>query len=208
MQDIIIVGAGSFGTEVLQCIKRINRVENRWNIKGFINDVPDSLVGIECDYEIIGTIRDWIPNPSEFFALGISDPRGKEKVVALLKERGAKFAQIISPDTRIGDYVKIGEGCVITGYTIGSNAILGDFTSIMGSMIGERSVIGDFSTTTGYVNVARATLGKRVFVGSHSVIMNDRVIGDDAFICVGSIVIRNVKAGTKVFGNPARRVDI
>jgi serine acetyltransferase len=31
------------------------------------------------------------------------------------------------------------------------------------------------------------------------------MIGDDAFICAGSIVYSNVKAGTKVFGNPAKR---
>ena len=32
-------------------------------------------------------------------------------------------------------------------------------------------------------------------------------VGDDAYICAGSIVFSKVKAGTKVFGNPAKRMD-
>ena len=85
--------------------------------------------------------------------------------------------------------------------------VLGDFTSIMGSMIGQDSNIGDFSTTTGYVNVVSAKLGKRVFIGSHSVILKDRIVGDDAYVGAGSIVIKNVKEGTKVFGIPAKRIN-
>jgi acetyltransferase-like isoleucine patch superfamily enzyme len=108
----------------------------------------------------------------------------------------------------IGDYVEIGEGVVILNFSVGSNAKLGNFTSIMGSMIGQESIIGDFSTTTGYVNIANATLGKKVFVGSHSVVIHGVNVGDNAFICVGSIVIRNVKANTKVFGNPAKKIDV
>lgn len=207
MKNLIIVGAGGFGREVLQCVKRINRIKPIWNIKGFIDDNLKALEEIECDYQIIGTIKDWQPKDNEYFVCGIATPKVKEKVVKIMKSKGAVFETIISPRAYISDFVRIGEGTVITGFTIGPNVVLGNFTSIMGSMIGQESIIGDYSTTTGYANVVSATLGKRVFVGSHSVIMNGLNVGDDAFICVGSIVIRNVKAGTKVFGNPARKVD-
>ena len=42
MKNLIIVAAGGCGREVLQWAKDINRIENRWNIKGFIDD---NLVG-------------------------------------------------------------------------------------------------------------------------------------------------------------------
>ena len=73
-------------------------------------------------------------------------------------------------------------------------------------MVGGAS-IGDFSTTTGFANIAGAHLGNRVFVGSHAVILNGKKVGDDAIVCAGSIVFSNVKAGTKVFGNPAKKAD-
>ena len=54
MKNLIIVGAGGFGREVLQCVKDINKVFQRWNIKGFIDDDPSALAKVECDYHIIG----------------------------------------------------------------------------------------------------------------------------------------------------------
>lgn len=205
MKDIIIVGAGGLGREVLLNIKRINAVKPTWNIKGFINDIPDTLDNLNYEYKIIGTIKDYIPKENDVFALGISSPKGKEKVVNILKPKGAVFEKVISPYAVLGDNIEFGEGCYISGQIVGSDVKLGAFTSIMGSMIGLGSIIGDYSTTTGFANIAGAKLGKGVFVGSHAVVINDRVIGDDAFICVGSIVISNVKAGTKVFGNPAKK---
>ena len=54
----------------------------------------------------------------------------------------------------------------------------------------------------------RLPQNKRVFVGSHAVIMNKRRLGDDAYVCAGSIVFNNVKSGVKVFGNPAKVFDL
>ncbi len=208
MKDIIIAGAGGFGREALELIKQINSKRKRWNIKGFINDIPDALIGKKCEYGIIGTIVDWQPSANEVFVVGISSPVGKEKVANMLKSKGAKFATLISPYAMVSDSAEIGEGCVISGRSsIGVEAKIGNFVHIAGSMVGGNAIIGDYSTTTGFANITNACLGKRVFVGSHAVILNKLKVGDDAFICAGSIVFGNVKACTKVFGNPAKRMD-
>lgn len=207
MKDLIIAGAGGFGREALLIAKTLNKLEHRWNIKGFINDIPDALDGVKCSHGIIGTIKDWEPSENEVFVMGLSSPVGKEKVAGILKAKGAKFLTLIHPCAIIGDDVTVGEGCVVGARsTIGSCAVLGDFVNIAGSMVGQDAIIGDFSTTTGFANLTNAILGKRVFVGTHAVIMNKLRVGDDAFVCAGSIVFSNVKAGTKVFGNPAKRM--
>jgi len=206
VKDLIIVGAGPTGRERLDAIKKINRIEKRWNIKGFLSDDLDVLNGVECDYLIIDTIVDYLPQENDVFVCGIAQPKDKEKVVNLLKKKGAKFETIIHPKSNIGEFVTCGEGCYIYG-TVSPNAQLGSFVSIMGSMIGGGAVIGDYSTTTGYANVTSAKIGKRVFVASHAVILNNITVGDDAYIGAGSVVIRNVKSSTKVFGNPAKKVD-
>lgn len=205
MKDIVIVGAGVTGRERLDAIKKINKIEKRWNIKGFIDDFPNTLEGIQCDYPIIGRIVDYIPKRNDVFVCGIAHPQNKEKVVVALKERGAIFETIIHPCSNVGDFVSVGEGCYIFG-TISPNAILGNFVSIMGSMVGG-AVIGDFSTTTGFANITNATIGKRVFVGTHSVVLNNLKVGDDAYIGAGSVVVRNVKEKERVFGNPAKVMD-
>lgn len=208
MKDLIIVGAGGYGREALYVALAMNQQEPQWNILGFIDDNKDALRNVKCDYEIIGSISEWEPKDNQHFALGISNPSTKEKLVGILKEKGARFATLIHPNVEILPYSTLGEGCVVTGLSIGDNVTIGNFVHICGSMIGQDSVIGDFSTTTGFVNVACAYIGKRVFIGSHSVILNHLKVGDDAFVCAGSMVFSNVKSGRKVIGNPARKFEL
>lgn len=50
------------------------------------------------------------------------------------------------------------------------------------------------------------TIGDRVHIGSHSMIVGRIVIGDDAVVMPGSIVTRTVPPGAVVSGHPARVV--
>ncbi len=215
MKDIIIVCAGTFGIDVYNTIMSINRVareagrEEPYRLLGFLNDIPGTLDGQGLDVGIIGTIRDWKPGGREVYALGLSVPKSKEKVAGMLKSRGAKFETLISPWTAVSDFAEFGEGCYVSvaAYQINSGVKLGNFVNINGSMIDDGAEIGDFSTTTGYTCVGRAKVGKRVFMGSRSVVEDGVTVGDDAFIGVGSVVTEDVEPGAKMFGNPARRAD-
>ena len=51
------------------------------------------------------------------------------------------------------------------------------------------------------------TIGNRVFIGAHSVIVGRITIGDDVVVCAGSVVNRSVPARAVVMGNPARVVS-
>lgn len=207
MKDLIIVCAGGFGREAYYLARGINRLTPRWHIRGFIDDNLDALGDVKCDVGVIGTIKDWQPSDNEEFVMGVASPRTKEFLSHLLKARGAKFVTLVSPGTTVCDYTTIGEGCLITGF-VGDNVKIGNFVNIAGSMIGQDSIIGDFSTTTGYTNIVSAVLGERVFIGSHAVVLHGRRIGDDAFVCAGSVVFNHVKAGQKVLGNPAKKIDL
>ena len=108
MKDLIIAGAGGYGREAYYLAQRINKVEPCWNIKGFINDIPDALDGTKCDLPIIGSIADWEPSDNEVFVIAISTPQGKEKVYNLLKNKGANFVNLISPTALINPTVEFG----------------------------------------------------------------------------------------------------
>jgi serine O-acetyltransferase len=51
------------------------------------------------------------------------------------------------------------------------------------------------------------TIGNRVFIGAHSVIVGRITIGDDVVVCAGSVVNRSIPARAVVMGNPARVVS-
>ena len=205
MKRIIIVGAGDFGREAYYLIKDINRVNPTWEIKGFIDDYVSSLEDKHIHTPVLSTIADYIPAEEDWFVLGIAFPKGKEKVVNLLKARGARFVTLVHPTASINETVVLGEGCVITGGSIGDCSRIGNFVHIAVSMVGQDVEIGDFTTTTAFANIATSHVGKRVFVGSHSVILNE--LGDDVEVVTGSVVFHKIKPGLRVMGYPAKKID-
>ena len=206
MTKILIIGAGGYGRELLQWIKDINEVKPTWQIAGFLDDNLNALDGIECDYPMLGRVSDWQPADDEEFALAIGAPRTKEKIVASMKERGAVFATVIHPTATLTQFSKYGEGLVMFPQSkLSVNSSVGDFVTILSSGIGHDVEIGDYTTVSGACSILRnAKIGKRVFLAANVAISNDIVIGDDAYIGIGSIVIKDVAAGQKTFCNPAR----
>jgi len=210
LKDLIIVGAGNAAREVLQIVKDINRERLTRNLKGFIADTGlDMNTLTKGDFNILCTIEEWCPKPNEEYTCAIADPFGRQLVVEKLLNRGAKFVNIVHPTARLNDYCELGEGIVMYPYSsVGSNACLGNYVFLQSTTVAHDVSVGDFTTISSLCGIlGRVKLGKRVFVGNHATIVPKVSIGDDAYIGAGSVVIRNVKAGTKVFGNPARRVD-
>ncbi|MCS2954267.1 NeuD/PglB/VioB family sugar acetyltransferase [Bacteroides thetaiotaomicron] len=210
MKDIIIVGAAGFGREVLQWIKDVNKVTPTWNIKGFLDDNLEALDGFECDYPVIGTIKDWSPSGNEVFALALAGPKVKESVVSVLKAKDAKFATVIHPTSIVGEYCRLGEGVIITPRCkLSPNIVVDEFVTILGCGVGHDAHIGAYSTLCGYCAVCgHVQIGKRAFIGTSAVVAPSKKVGDDAYVCMGSMVMTNVKPGIKVMGNPAKKFDL
>jgi UDP-3-O-[3-hydroxymyristoyl] glucosamine N-acyltransferase len=86
---------------------------------------------------------------------------------------------IIGKNTKIDHFVNVSHNCII-----GSNCVL----------------------TTGTILAGSITLEDDVWIAPHATIMNKAVLAKGSFIGIGSVVLRKVKAGKMVFGNPA--VDV
>ncbi len=86
---------------------------------------------------------------------------------------------------------KIGAGVVMNqAVTIGHDCVIGDYTTIM----------------PGTGISGNCTVGNEVNIGGHAFVIPGKKIGDAATVAAGSIVFSNVKAGTTVLGNPAKRM--
>lgn len=211
MKDLYLVGAGGCGREVLNMILDMHAAQGpKWNIKGFLDDTDDPLKGKACDYPVVGTIKDYSPQPNDVLLMCIASPQAKRQLVPMLKARGAVFDSFISPWAYMGRHNEMGEGAVIYGgFGMSVNVRVGCFATLLGCSFGHDVTVGDFCTISancgllGYVKV-----GDGVFMGDSVRVAPHVEIGNDAYVCIGSVVVKNVKAGEKVFGNPAREIGI
>jgi bifunctional UDP-N-acetylglucosamine pyrophosphorylase/glucosamine-1-phosphate N-acetyltransferase len=106
----------------------------------------------------------------------------------------------IGTGSRIGNFVEIKASTLAPGAKAAHLAYIGDAT------IGERSNIGAGAITANYdgKNKHRTKIGKDVRIGSNSTLVAPVEIGDGALTGAGAVIIRDVPAGERAVGNPAR----
>lgn len=210
MTNLIFVGAGGYAREIYEIIiKAINRIKPTYNVLGVIDDDVYALEGKHTELKYLGTIDAWQVLGDERYVMAISSPQIKERISTLMKAKGAVFESIVHPRVTICDGAAYGEGFVAySGALLGPDVKLGNFVTLLGTGIGHDSEIGDYSTISSYCGInGYVKLGRRVFIGSHAVLAPKVHVEDDGFVGIGSVVISRVKSGTRVFGNPARKMD-
>lgn len=210
MKNLIIIGAGGCGRELLQWVRDINKVEHRWKIKGFLEYDNHSLDDIDCSAGIIGNDDNYSLCENDEFVCGIGDCHTREKVIKKFLSKGAKFINLIHPTSIVADTSRIGIGVIIYPFSsISVNTTIGNGTLINSHVsIGHDTEIGSFCTISAHCDITgMCFLGDRVFMGSSSHIIPSTKIENDAYICAGSTVMTQVKSGTKVLGTPARAVN-
>lgn len=211
MRNLIIVGAGGFGRELLQWCKDIRKIKREWDIMGFIDDNLEALDGYPCDYKVLGRINEWKPTEDQVFALAVADPKTKKNIVRELAKREAKFISVIHPDARVGDFNKLGNGLILyPNARITVNVTIGDFVTILdNTSIGHDAVIGDYTTISASCGInGHVKVGKYSYFGCNASTIPGIQIGDECHIGVGSVVVNHIKPGMHVFGNPAKRIAL
>ena len=209
MKNLVIIAAGGCGREVLQWAKDVNRIEKRWNIKGFIDDNLQALTEVKCDVEILSTVDKYEIQPNDEFLCCIGNSMVRQLVVEKLKSRGAVFTTLVHPSAVIAETCTLGEGVIIYPYAlISDNALIGDQTIInMYSSVAHDSQLGEYCTISAHCDITgMCKLGKKVFMGTTANMVPSSKIGDDVYICAGSTVMGRVRTGNKVMGNPAKIV--
>ena len=155
MKNLIIIGAGGCGREVLQWAKDINEQENRWNIKGFLDDNADALNGKICDVGVIGGVDDYVIEPDDEFVCCIGTSTARQEITEKLKARGAVFTSVIHPNAVIADSCTLGESVIIYPFAlISDNAVLGPGCIInMHSTVAHDSVLGEYCTISAHCDI-------------------------------------------------------
>ena len=201
---IIIVCEDTYGLDVLAIVEAINHSNglNRYSVLGFICDNIKAFDDMDLPVYLLGKISEWVCSGKERYVMAIRNPLHKQKAAELLKRKGAVFETLIAPWVHTPPEFTAGEGCIIGNYLFKNKSVFGKFV-IMDNIICESVEIGDYSTLCPFVNITSSNIGQRVYIGTHSAIVSGRIVGDDAYILPGSIVMGNVKPGSRIAGIPA-----
>ena len=138
--------------------------------------------------------------------MGIATPSVKKVIGQAMVEKGAQFASIIHPSTHIYTEYKLGVGLVTyPNCKIATGCRIGDFVTLQSTILGHDSQLEDYVTVSSSCGITGGTkLHEGCFIGDHACIAVGLEIGANAYIGIGSVVIRDIPENTRAFGNPAR----
>jgi len=205
-QNLIIIGAGSFGREVCTWAWQAERVAVPWKVAGFLDNRRDALALYDYGVPILSSPEDYEPRVGDTFVIAIGDARTKQHYGNVMRKKGASFATIVHPTALVGRDVRIGAGSIIGPFAqLSCDIELGEHVAFgTHSNTAHDTKIGNFCQISGSCEInGNATLGEGVFLGSHATILARARVGSWAFVGAGSVVLRNVRPGARVFGNPA-----
>ena len=204
-KNLIIIAAGGMGRTMYDLVRQSIGYGETFVIKGFLDDNLNALDGFLGYPPIIGRISEYEPLEDDVFVCSIGGAARKKCMESIIS-RGGRFMTIIHKTARIGTNVRIGEGNVIAAYTsIGSEASVGNYNLIQSyTVIGHDVKIGDWNRID--THVGGTEIRNCADVYTSAVLNHGVVVEDNAHVGALSFVIRRVKEGTTVMGNPAKKL--
>lgn len=209
LPKLVIIGAGGFGREILAWAEQSVQFDVDWTIKGFIDDNVAAFETRPARAPLLGTVRDHEPRPDEVFICAIGTPRIKQACSELIAARGGRFTQLFHRSAVLGHEVEMQAGVILCPYSVisGYNRLGLGVAVNLHSSVDHDAEVGDWSQINCHCDLTgNVRLGRRVFLGSHVAVLPGVAIGDDSVLGAGSVVLRDVKPGSKVVGVPGRNI--
>ena len=210
LPQLVIIGAGGFGREMLAWAEQSVQFNVEWTIKGFIDDNTEVFAKRPARAPFLGSIRDHEPRSDEVFICAIGTPRVKQTCSELISTRGGRFTQLIHRSAVLGHEVVAADGVILCPYAVvsGYNRLGRGVAVNLHSSIDHDVEVDDWSQINCHCDLTGGVrVGRGVFFGSHVAVTPGVVVGDGAYLGAGTVVLRDVEPNAKMIGVPARRIE-
>ena len=202
-RDLVIVGAGGFGREIMWLAQDIGE----FNLLGFIDDSKKAGTQIS-GVEVLGGVADSLKWAHAEFVVAVGAPRTRQIIVNKLEASGVKkFATLIHPSVKKSQSVVIGEGSMICAGTILTVDIqLGKHNIInLNCTVGHDCQFGDYCTIAPIAAISgNVTMGALVEVGTGAAIRQGAQLEQGSLLGMGAVLTKNISSNQIFVGNPAK----
>lgn len=209
MKNLVIIGAGGLAREIYDLAIICSQNENLFKIKGFLSKEDTGIAAMGYP-PIISTLIDYEIEESDLFFCAIGNVQNRKRVVEHIIKKGGEFINLIHPTAILSPSVKLGIGIGIKSHcVISSDVEIDSFSFLQSSVImGHDVKIGKFCQINSFAFFAgHVKINNNATINAGAKLLQNVVVEEQAIVGIGSVVISKVKAGTTVFGNPARKIN-
>ena len=208
MKHLIICGTGAFARELYWHAMNSLGYGIEWDLKGFL-DGPIKMDQNEYNklqLPVLGVYTEYQPMPDDVFTCAIGTPSKRKDMIETVEQKGGNFISIIHKTAIVQGNAKLGKGIILCPNSlVNDNAVIGNYVMVNSmSSIAHDVSVGDYTCIMSHVDLnGFVQVGNECYFGSSVCVVPKSKIGDGAYIGAGSVVLRKVNSGLKVFGNPA-----
>lgn len=203
MKNLIIIGAGDLGKEVLWLIEDINQINPAYVVLGFLDD-DESKSGLDyCGYSILGKtdrLEELCFQRNAYAVIAIQYGYIRKRIVQ--QHPGFDKWEILRhPSVSIARTSRLGRGSILFPNSVVSvDSIVGDFVlCYIGVNICNDCEIGDYVSLMTSVTISEhAFIDNQAYISSGTCICPGRKVGKKANIGAGVIMYRNCNDGELV----------
>lgn len=207
---LLIYGSGGSGRELFDMIDSEPRLSARWEDLAFIDDTkPAGTCRDHLMFPLDEAPEGFSPEEAEV-SIAVGEPAARKLLAERVQERGYRLADIIHPDAIISKYATVGNGVIIkAGAVVSCDSVVGDNVWIQSNaVVAHDARVGNHCQISYSAVIAgRTVLEDCVFLGLMCCLRDKITIGEGSVVAMGAMVMRDVRPGMVVMGNPAREVS-
>ena len=208
-KQLVVVGAGGFGQEIVWAARNFNRIHPSYDIVGYCDDDASKKGKTIYGCKVLGSPEelDLLVSAKPYYLCAIGNNEIRKRMAERINALGWHAETIIDPSVIAAEYVSLGQGTyVAAGSILSPYANIGDHVIVNHHCsIGHNSVLADFVQVApgGRVSGA-AVLQEGSMMGSNAVVAPGMSVGRGSVVGASSFVVTNVPDFCTVIGNPAR----